>query len=405
MRMQTDKKKKIILSLSWRDIRSPKAGGAEVYTHEFLKAVDKRRFSVIHISFEWEGCKKKELIDGVNYYRKGEYFSTILFARSLYQKNKEKIALVIDQCNTFRFFSSFWVDKKKRLFLIHQLTREIWFVQKRGILALVGYLTETPLLMMNRNDYTVTVSESTRRDLLRIGYRSERIKIIKNGLPEEIYETPMPGKDQITTFIYVGRYARYKGIDDVVEAFGKYRKSGRDARLWLVGKTDDEYVKKKIAPILEKYSLSSRRQENEAFSKDVEDVDVTIWGYVEEKKKFDLMQRAHALLCPSCREGWGIIISEAGYLGTPSIVYDSPGLRDAVNYGKAGFITKKKDANSLCKTMMESVDDLERYQLLSDAARLYAEDLRWKTNAGIIRQLLDEMTGLYYQTETGEGQS
>ena len=40
-----------ILSLSWRDITSPNAGGAEVHTHEMLRCVDKHKFRIYHNFF------------------------------------------------------------------------------------------------------------------------------------------------------------------------------------------------------------------------------------------------------------------------------------------------------------------------------------------------------------------
>lgn len=39
-----------ILALSWRDIKAPKAGGAEVHTHEILKRADKDKYCIYHFS-------------------------------------------------------------------------------------------------------------------------------------------------------------------------------------------------------------------------------------------------------------------------------------------------------------------------------------------------------------------
>ena len=42
--------KTTILALSWRDIRSPKMGGAETHTHEMLRRVDHEKYRVIHFA-------------------------------------------------------------------------------------------------------------------------------------------------------------------------------------------------------------------------------------------------------------------------------------------------------------------------------------------------------------------
>ena len=76
-----------------------------------------------------------------------------------YYRNKSQIGLVIDQCNTHRFFSSLWIPHNKRVFFIHQLTREIWQQIFPGVKGQVGNFMETVMLKMNRNDNTITVSE------------------------------------------------------------------------------------------------------------------------------------------------------------------------------------------------------------------------------------------------------
>ena len=43
-------KKTTILALSWRDIKSPKAGGAEVHTHEMLSRADMDKYKIYHFA-------------------------------------------------------------------------------------------------------------------------------------------------------------------------------------------------------------------------------------------------------------------------------------------------------------------------------------------------------------------
>ena len=56
---------------------------------------------------------------------------------------------------------------------------------------------------------------------------------------------------------------------------------------------------------------------------------VEFLGRVTEEVKHDLMARAHVHLATSVREGWGLVVTEAAALGTPTIAYDVPGLRDS----------------------------------------------------------------------------
>ncbi len=98
--------RKSILFLSWRDIKAPKKGGAEVFTHEMLRLVDTKNIRLYIFRHSLKGDKKKEVIDGVKYIRKGNIASVILWAMLTTSKIK-RIRLRVDQCNVHRFLHHF----------------------------------------------------------------------------------------------------------------------------------------------------------------------------------------------------------------------------------------------------------------------------------------------------------
>lgn len=378
-----NEKKITILFLSWRDIKAPKRGGAEVFTHEMLKRVDKNRYNIIHFSPEYidkQGIPSalEEDIDGVKYIRKGNPFTVILEARKYYLKNRKNIDFVVDQCNTHRFFSKFWVENKKRIFFIHQLTREIWFMNMKFPFNYLGYLSEIPFLRLSKDDYTITVSQSTKNNLLDAGVKSDKISILPEGLDflpwkkEKFYE-----KEKEATFIYVGRYSNYKGIDKTVEAFCQIKKTQKDAKLWIVGKKNEEYINAVIKPILAKYGT--------------DESSITFWGFVSDEKKLELMSRAHALLFPSMREGWGLIITEAGAVGTPSIGYNSPGIRDALDMGKAGYLCENNNVDELLYKMKDIIKNKENYNLMKENAYNFAKNFHWDYTAEAFDKFISEI--------------
>ena len=377
-----DSNKITILALSWRDIKSPSSGGAEVHTHEMLSRVDNNKFRILHFSPLYQNMKLYECIDGVHYVRKGNVLSVILFAWLFYIKNRKKIDFVIDQCNTHRFFTPFWVNRKKRVFYIHQLTREIWDINLKFPLSKIGRCMETPLLKIYKNDFAITVSESTRKDLVAVGFDESKIFIVPNGVnfvpwkPEEFLE-----KEKIPTFIYVGRYASYKGIDDAIDALGKLKETGCSAKLWILGKRNETYIDNNLQPISEKYGLS--------WGDKNKDGDIITWGFVSEQEKLELISRATAVVFPSIREGWGIPITEAGNVGTPSIVYDSPGIRDAVDFGKAGYLCKSNDSNGLLEQMFLAVNDKLVYNNKISAAYCFSKQFQWNKIGEIFETIIN----------------
>jgi len=360
-----------ILFLSWRDIKSPKMGGAEIHTHEMMRNSDLNKFRMIHFSPMFEGAKSLENIDGIIYIRKGNLFNLIWKCRTFYIKNKDKIDFVVDQCNTYRFFTKFWVNHKKRIFFIHQLTREIWDYHLSFPFNKLGMLTETFMLKLNKNDLTITVSESTKKDLEAVGYDSNKIKISPIGLDFKVWkEEDFLNKESVQTFIYVGRFAKYKGIDICITAFGELKKIYHNAKLWIVGKKDDEYINHSLTPICTQYNLS--------YGNSTENKDIVYYGFVTEDKKLELMSRAHVLLIPSIREGWGVIITQAAAVGTPSIVFNSPGLIDAVNFGKAGYIATKNNCQGIVEIMEDTIKNQMKYEEIRRRTHEFSKNFKWE---------------------------
>lgn len=375
-----EKEKKItILALNWRDIKNPMGGGAEVHAHEMFSR-NSDEFQIVHLSPEFPECEPEEIIDGVRYIRKGNMGTVIFYAMKYYIKNRKVIDLVIDQCNAHRFFTSFYVSRKKRIFYTHQLYRELWYVLSGPPISHLGYIAETPMLRLNRHDQTITVSESTKQGLLDVGYKEENITIIPNGISFE--PTPyeqLSEKYEIPTFIYVGRYANSKGINCAVEAIGKLKKQGVKARLLLVGRPNKDYVKTVLEPICKEYGLSMGKSETS---------DIVVRGFVTEEEKLQLLEKAHALVLPSTREGWGIVIIEAAVEGTPGIVYNSPGCVDAVDYGNAGYLCRNNCVDDIVDNMLDIINDGEQYEKMRKSAYEFSTKFNWKESSVLFRKLI-----------------
>lgn len=380
-------KKIIILALSWRDIRSPKAGGAEVHTHEMLSRADKKKYKIYHFAPRYEGQPEREDIDGVTYIRHGNVFTVIPAAIRFYKRHRNCIDFVIDQCNTHRFFTPLWVERYKRIFYIHQLTKEIWDYSAKFPLSKIGKAFEESFLRLNRFDSVITVSKSTRDELIERGYDKNKIKIIYNGVsfkPWKIEDWCQ--KETNPTFIYVGRYSPYKGIDVAVEALACLKKENPSARLWILGKKDQEYVNKNLMPVCNKNHLIWEDASGENPTGDI-----VSWGYVSEEKKLELLSRSWVLLFPSIREGWGIPITEAGCVGTPCIAFHSPGICEAVDYGNAGYLCKENTVNGLLCQMRAVLSDKIGYENIRKSAYQYSSHFLWDDAGSVFGEFIDTL--------------
>ena len=64
---------------------------------------------------------------------------------------------------------------------------------------------------------------------------------------------------------------------------------------------------------------------------------VVFEGHVDEERKHEIYERAWLLALPSLKEGWGLVVGEAGMHRTPTVAYRSAGgTRESVVDGRSG---------------------------------------------------------------------
>jgi glycosyltransferase involved in cell wall biosynthesis len=185
----------------------------------------------------------------------------------------------------------------------HQTAEECWHFNSPLPVAMLGrYILEPQWIRSYRGRRVMVVSQSTADALARFGVHDTVI------LPEGFEPVPVPDvqKESAPTVVWMARLVPYKRPQDVVEAARIARTRIPDLQVWIMGG----------GPMLE----DLRKQAPEG---------VEILGRVSEEEKVDRMARAHVHVATSAREGWGLVVSEAAALGTPTIAYNTPGLKDS----------------------------------------------------------------------------
>jgi len=330
------------LIFNWRDIKNPAAGGAEAYTHNIMRILVGKGHTVTMIVAGFKGCEDHEVIDGIEIFRTGGRFTSYLRAAQTYREMDRDFDLVIDEINTRPFMTMRFVNNGEKIVaLIHQLAREFWHYEVPFPISYIGEkLLEDHWLKGYADIPTITVSESTRSDLLELGFKD--IRIVYNGLDRFAQE--MKPKESSPTLVFVGRFKRAKRPIDAIEAFKLARRTVPDLRLWMIG-DGEEYG-----------PLKQRNDEG-----------VEFFGRLPRDRKDELIAKAHLLLVPSVREGWGLVVTEANSLGTPAIGYDVPGLRDSIKDGVTGSLCAS-DPGSMAGKIVELVKDEQALAAMSERA-------------------------------------
>ncbi|MEM2794061.1 MAG: glycosyltransferase family 4 protein [Candidatus Methanomethylicia archaeon] len=181
--------------------------------------------------------------------------------------------------------------------------------------ALIGYAFELLSIKLSRNIHTV--SETSKKDILQIGFKNKNIYVISNSLDLRLY----PGNDNVeyeNEIVFIGRLVFYKNLEVVLKAL-KYM-SSQDVKLTVIG---DGPMKKHWQKLAEDLEITDK---------------VEFKGYVPHEEKIKILRRASALVLPSLFEGFGIVILEAWAYKKPVIVSNTPPLNQIVEHGKDGII-------------------------------------------------------------------
>jgi len=402
-----------ILWFTWKDREHPLAGGAEVVTQKLIEGLisDGHTVECIVGGFKKkvEGQKLKVKSEkyveknGYKITRLGNRYTVYALAIFYYFKHlrKKNYDIVIDEVNTAPFFASWYMRNKnvKHFLFFHQLAREIWFYQMPWFIGWIGYLGEAVYLRLLSigSPQVITVSESTKQDLMKYGFRKENINIISEGLDDdgasikpielesEKYKVENI-KYKRPTILSFGAVRAMKRTLEIVKAFEILKASGAtpsikesddlssrklsrgfsekelaDLRLIIAGDTNDSYARKMIKYI-----------EKSPFKKDIE-----VLGRVTAEKKKELMQKSQIIAVTSIKEGWGLIVTEANSQGTPAVVYDVDGLRDAVKHDETGLVCQPTPAN-LAKGIAQLLQDKEKYDKLRTNAWKWSKEITFE---------------------------
>lgn len=357
-----------ILIFSWRGPGHPNAGGAEQVTQEHAKAWISAGHNVTLFTSWFDGAKKCEIIDGVEVVRKGNQIITVqIFAFFWYLFGRHKnFDLVVDQFHGIPFFTPFFV-RCKTLAFIHEVARDVWSMNPwkyplNIIPTILGPKVEKFVFRyIYKRTVFLTVSDSTKDDLVNLGIRKQNVNVINNGIitPKLL---PNLKKDIIKTAMFLGAIATDKGIEDVIKVFYEMDRKDDQWKYWVVGKAAPLELDR-LRKWIDNFNLRDK---------------VKVWGYVSDKKKFELLSRAHILINTSFHEGWGLVNLEANSVGTPVAGYSVHGVRDSVLDGKTGLLVGKGEVRELSSKILKLVQDKLTYEKMCKECLKWSSKFSWE---------------------------
>jgi glycosyltransferase involved in cell wall biosynthesis len=325
-----------ILILNWRSIKDPLAGGAELATFEHAKRwVKSHNATVYWLSPKYKKNLHYELIEGVNFVYIGLHlnrnilhllyrfplFYLLVFVK-YFQKYRNNVDVVIDQVHGLPYLTPLFV-KEPIIVHVNEIAGDIWDKMYKFPVNKVGKFLEKLIFKpyIWKKTTFVSISESTKKDILSLGIRETNIKVVYCGVSMEVLESPSH-KEEKFTVIFLNRLVKMKGIERAIEIVSLARNSISEIQFWIVGHGEPDYVQK-LQGQVKMLKLDSQTK---------------FWGFVTDEEKINLLSRAHVLINASYKEGWGLVNIEANCNGTPVVAFEVPGNIESVLNGQSGYL-------------------------------------------------------------------
>ena len=368
------------LWLAWKDKYHPAAGGAEVILHELSEALVKDGHDVTILTAKYSGAPKFETISGVKIIRIGgnRYIHPLAALIYYMRKLRGHFDVVIETVNTAPYFAALFRNKGRKPFLFyHQLAREIWHFEAPFPLNHLGYHIIEPLstrLLGKSKAPTITISNSTKEDLIRHGFKENPIEIISeiNHL-EPIKDLQNIQKFEKPTILSLGAIRSMKRTLDQIHAFEIAKHRIPDLQMKLVGDASGQYGQE----VINRINQSPYKQ------------DIEYLGKVSHDDKKKIMQQAHLITVSSVKEGWGLIVTEAAGQGTPAVVYDVDGLRDSVKNLETGIVTAP-NPTSLADGIGRALADNRLYNRMRHLGWQWSKEINLKKSYSDFKKAVGE---------------
>jgi glycosyltransferase involved in cell wall biosynthesis len=119
--------------------------------------------------------------------------------------------------------------------------------------------------------------------------------------------------------------------------------------------------------------------------------DIIFYGHVENEVKNSLLSKAHLVLVPAVREGWGLVVTESNAMGTPAIGYDVPGLKDSIRDGETGILVKENSPYNLAKSAISLLRDRDLLDKFSSNALAFSKQFNWENSANVFAKIIQSI--------------
>jgi glycosyltransferase involved in cell wall biosynthesis len=268
------------------------------------------------------------------------------------------------------FFTPLWA-RCPRIVFLHHVHAAMWRMVMSPGMARLGEALELRVAPpLYRHSRVLTPSESSRHEILTmLGIDPSRVSIVAPGVDARFHTGT--SKSSSPLVLAVGRLVPVKRLELLVDAVARARQVVPGLRFEIIG---EGYERARLEAKIKAVGGTSW---------------IDLVGYVSDDDLADAYRRAWVIASTSLREGWNMTITEAGACGTPAVVSDIAGHRDALTHGVSGLLVDPGD--EFVEALVQVLTDTGLRESLARGAVARARNLTWEaTAATTLSALVDE---------------
>lgn len=341
---------------------------------EVLDGLAQRGHDVTLFTARYDGSVAREkLASGVEVVRAGSRLGVYPSAALAYLRGRlGRPDVVLDIQNGVPFFSRLWARRPATVILSHHVHEAQWSMVFGPVVGRVGWWIESRLSpWLHRGLPYATISEASKIEHVRLGVRADDMTVVIAGVnAREPLGLPRSSRP---TLISIGRLVPHKRVEWTIDAVAALASEIPDLTLHIVG--DGWWAEELRA---------------HASAAGVEDR-VQFHGFVDEDEKRRLLAESWVALLPSTKEGWGLVVSEAGMESTPTIAFESAGgVTESIAHGVSGVLVADESVEGLVAATRSLLADPDVIDAMGVAAVAHASQFTWKQTIDDFEALLGE---------------
>ena len=348
-----------ILWFAHRDIKNPKAGGAERTIYEVGTRLSKLNIEIHLVTVNPGNLMEYENVDGIITHRIKGNIKTHLYVRKMIKEINPDV-IIDDMGHAVPWLSTWFTDKKVIVFFRHLHARSLPG-QVNFFLAKMITLVEKLYPFIYKNNIFVTESDTSENDLITLGIKKDNIVKIPPGVDLDLFHRGK--KTDNVQLVYFGGLRKYKRPEYAITVYENLYKKIDNLKLIIAGN----------GPLLNEIKDKIKDK----------NYNITFTGRVNYDNLAKIIRESWVNLHFSVTEGWGLSIMESSASGTPTVAFSVPGVVDIINNNYNGFLVNSMD--EFTDKILDIIKNEDKFTINS---RKFAEDFTWEKTADLWYNLL-----------------